>query len=362
MPLTSERTILKLEDLTLGWWNQVLKRAGFDAIARSVSTAKIGTGQMAHNVRFNFEYDNAAARAPATLVGKFPSTDVKSVEAARMFGSYRREVNFYREFSDTCGLSIPPLIYADIDDEAEQFILIMGDLAPAMPGDQTKGLTIEQTKLALIEAAKLHASHWEDPTINALPWLFGAPGTFRIGQNEIEILWDGFRERFADQLEGDTLAIGDVLIRRFERFLYDYAAPKCLIHNDFRPDNMAFGGPQGGESITVFDWQTVGAGAAMNEIAYFMGGAMVPQVRAAEEEDLLKLYHTTLTDLGITNYSLDEAWHDYRRFAGASFAMAVAMAMMAERTERGDKMFLKTLNNSADMIRTLDTLAVIEAL
>lgn len=362
MALISESTIPKLEELTSDWWGPVLKRAGFDATVRTVRTAKIGTGQMARNIRFNFEYDNPAARAPATLVGKFPSTDAKSVEAARMFGSYRREVNFYREFSASSGLSTPPLIYADIDDEAEQFILIMGDLAPAEPGDQTKGLTIEQTKLALIEAAKLHASHWEDPSIQTLPWLFGAPGTFRVGQSEIEGLWGGFRERFADELDSDTLAMGDVLIQRFEKFLYDYTAPKCLIHNDFRPDNMAFGGAQGGEPITVFDWQTVGAGAAMNEIAYFMGGALAPKIRAAEEEDLLKLYHAKLTALGVSDYSFDKAWHDYRRFAGAAFAMAVAMAMMAERTERGDEMFLKTLNNSAEMMRTLDTIAVIEAL
>lgn len=349
-------------DLTPEWWTKTLRQAGYDATVRSVCPTKIGTGQMGENIRFFFEYSGERGQAPETVVGKFPSSNSQSIEAAKIFGAYRREISFYRELSASCCMAIPALIYADFDAASERFILIMGDLAPAEQGDQTKGVTLEQARLALMEAAKLHASHWQDPRIETLPWLYGAPGSYKVTKDTMVQLWSGFRQRFGDKLDDYSITIGEVLIEKFERLMYDHASPICLLHNDFRPDNMAFAGAQGGRPITIFDWQTVGAGPAMKDVAYFMGGALPPEIRAKEEGGLVRLYHETLSGLGISDYPFEQAWQDYRRYAGLSFLMAVSMAMMVERTERGDVMFLKTLKSSAEFMRAVDTLSVLRSL
>ena len=349
-------------ELTPDWWTGTLRRAGYDVTVHAARAIRIGTGQMGENIRFSFEFSGECGQAPQTVVGKFPSSNSQSIEAARMFGAYRREISFYRDLSASCRMAIPALIHADFDAATERFILIMGDLAPAEQGDQTKGVTLDQARMALVEAAKLHASYWGDPTIETLPWLFGAPGTYRMKQETMVQLWNGYRERFGAELDDYSITIGDALVDNFDTLMYGYRGPSCLIHNDFRPDNMAFASAQGGRPITIFDWQTVGAGAAMRDVSYFMGGALPPEIRAKEEADLVRLYHQKLSELGVNDYSFEQAWEDYRRYAGLSFVMAVSMAMMVERTERGDKMFLKTLRNSADFMRTVDTLSVLKAL
>ncbi len=42
---------------------------------------------------------------------------------------------------------------------------------------------------------------------------------------------------------------------------------------------------------------------------------------------------------GITDYSWERAWNDYRRGVYAGFAVTVIASMMVQQTERGDEMF-----------------------
>jgi hypothetical protein len=53
-------------------------------------------------------------------------------------------------------------------------VLLMEDLAPAEPGDQLKGVSLDQARLVIDEAAKLHASHWADAGLDDLPWVSGS--------------------------------------------------------------------------------------------------------------------------------------------------------------------------------------------
>ena len=47
---------------------------------------------------------------------------------------------------------------------------MMEDLAPAEQGDQLKGVSLEQARLAVEQAARLHAARWDDPSIEDLAW------------------------------------------------------------------------------------------------------------------------------------------------------------------------------------------------
>ena len=353
--------IPSLSDLTPAWWTEVLRRAGVNVTVTGTQAAKIGTGQLGQNVRFQMQYADGTA-APATFVGKFPSDNMGSVESAKLFGAYRREISFYRELANRTGIAIPPVIFAEFDSATEKFILIMGDLAPAVPGDQTKGVTLAQAGLALDEAAKLHASHWGNLTIADLPWLMGTAGAFQLNQAMMVQLWARFLDRFGDKIGVSSMEVGETIVDTFDKYMFGYQGPRCLIHNDFRPDNMAFAGPDGGRPITVFDWQTVGVGCGMNDVAYFMGGALSAEMRKLHEPTLVKRYHEALTQSGVLNYSLDQAWHDYRRYSGSAFTMAMAMSMMVERTERGDAMFIKTLQASAQFVRDVDGLSLLKGL
>ena len=349
-------------DMTPGWWTETLRRCGLDVTVASTRRTKIGTGQLGESVRFHLEYTGEARGAPATVVGKFPSADEGSLAAAKLFGAYRREISFYQELAGSCGMATPPLIYADFNPVTQRFILLMGDLSPAEQGDQTRGVTLDQARLALLEAAKLHASHWDDAQLTALTWLMGTQGAFQLSGPMMAQLWAGFRERFENQIDQYCIEVGEVLVDRFDPYIAGYAGPRCLIHNDFRPDNMAFATRHGGRPITIFDWQTVGVGCGMNDIAYFMGCSLTPESRRAEEGALIHMYHDALRSSGIGGYSFHQAWEDYRRYSVAAFSMAMTMSMMVERTERGDAMFIKTAESAATFVRDVDGLAILRSL
>ena len=59
---------------------------------------------------------------------------------------------------------------------------------------------------------------------------------------------------------------------------------------------------------------------------------------------MLRTYHAELIRLGITDYTLDELQQDYRHFTFAGINVAVGAAMLVQRTERGDRLFLTMLD------------------
>ena len=76
-------------DISAEWMSAVLQSAGHDVRVRSVWSAPVGTGQMAHNERLYLEYEGDAGSAPRTLVGKFPSPNEES-RASGARGGYHR--------------------------------------------------------------------------------------------------------------------------------------------------------------------------------------------------------------------------------------------------------------------------------
>ena len=104
----------------------------------------------------------------------------------------------------------------------------------------------------------------------------------------------------------------------------------------------------------VVDWQTVQLGLGAADVAYFLGNAFDAEVRRGCEESLVQRYHEGLLGYGVTGYSLEECWDDYRRSSYASLLMAIFASMMVGRTDRGDAMFMAMANRSAQMAVDLD--------
>ena len=127
-----------------------------------------------------------------------------------------------------------------------------------------------------------------------------------------------------------------------------YESPRCLTHNDFRPDNMMFASEGGGYPVTVLDWQSFAYGVGATDLAYFLAGALTPMERRAHEPELLKLYHDTLTGLGVIGYGMSELQRDYGRGGYLLFGTAFFAAMVVTQTERGDRMFLQMLGSASD--------------
>lgn len=354
--------IRRPQDVDASWLTRALQSAGIDAVVAGFEAKAVGTGQIGDSVRFTLRYARGGDRAPASLVGKFPSADPDSFRTGVALGNYAREVRFYRELAATSLISTPRWYVAEVEEATGEFVLLMEDLAPAEQGDQLTGVTLPQAEAVIDEAARLHASHWEDPALDRLPYVSGSraapPG--QATPDAVRALWLAFRDRYGARLTADQVEVGERLTSRFARWGELRQGPRCLTHNDFRPDNMMFATAAGGRPVTVLDWQSIGFGAGAVDVAYFLAGALPVDLRRAHEPALLERYHRALTTLGVTGYSADDLARDYRGGAFLLFLTAFFAAMIVKQTPRGDDMFMQMIASATQHIADHDALALLD--
>lgn len=328
------------------WLTAVLDSRGIDAVVESVEVEPVGTGQLAETRRFRLAYkDTPDGRAPRSLVGKFTSESPVSAETGHSLGIYRSEVMFYRHLSPRAKIRTPEVYLAEIDDRGH-FVLLLEDLEPARPGDQMTGCTLEETRKALAEAALLHAAFWNDDSLTGHDWLYVPEGAQGFYTTElIEQSWAHVQETYDGWLPADVVEVCERYVRNHGEWNRPRTGPHCLTHNDFRPDNMMFGGTDG--RIALVDWQTVSYLGAGMDVAYFLGGALDRDLRRSAEPDLLRGYHDDLVANGVSGYPFDELMNDYRHYTYAALAVALAATVIVKRTERGDRMLMRMIQDGA---------------
>ena len=267
------------DDLTPGWLTEALRAGGALGPAVQVAAVEptpIGTGQMCDSLRLRLDYEGEPG-GPATVVAKLPAADPTSRATATSLGSYELEVRFYQQLAASLPVRTPRCLYADIDVEAADFVLLLEDLAPARQGDQLAGCTTDEAAVAVAELPNLHAPRWGDPTLASIGWLHRDPAARQAFMAELlPVLHDGFRTRYAERLDDEVASACDALFGRLGEHLGTRRAPATIVHGDYRLDNLLFGGLDGGVPVAVLDWQTVGTGSAMDDVAYFLGAGLLP--------------------------------------------------------------------------------------
>ena len=63
----------------------------------------------------------------------------------------------------------------------------------------------------------------------------------------------------------------------------------------------------------MVDWQGCGVGAALNDVAYFLGTNVVPGDRRRIEREALQEYHDIVCRLGARDFTFDDCWRSYRQ-------------------------------------------------
>jgi hypothetical protein len=352
--------ILRPQDADADWLTRVLAAGGVDAVVKSFTAQAVGTGQIGDSVRFTLAYARGGEDAPRSLVGKFPSAGDQSRATGVALGNYLREVNFYRRLAPTALIRTPRCYFADIDETTHEFVLMMEDLSPAVQGDQLKGVTLDEARLVLAEAAKLHASHWGDESLDDLPWVQGSRHAPSAVSNEMVTgVWRAFVDRYGARVTPLAREIGEATAARFG-MESPQDGPRCLTHNDFRPDNMMFGAPAGGYPVTTLDWQTAGYGYGAVDVGYFLSGALPVETRREHGAALVGGYRAALAAHGVT-YDPEQFQRDYVAGAFQLFTTAFFAAVVVNQTERGDNMFFVMLDGAAAQIDDAGALKMLAA-
>jgi thiamine kinase-like enzyme len=304
----------------------------------------VGTGQMSQTFRIDLQYQDPDSAGPRTVVVKLAAQDETSRSTGIALGIYEAEISFYRELAPRIGGPLPVCHFAQFEAPAGWFTLVLEDAAPAVQGDQIIGCDVAQARLAVRELARLHCPVFGDTELEQSAWL-NRPSM--VNQALVSQLLDGFFDRYGDRISSDHQALCRRLVGSLDGWMADRRGPLGLVHGDFRLDNLLFGGPLAKRELTVVDWQTVGWGPVMSDVSYFLGGGLSVEDRRAHEQELVREYHSALSEQGIPEFSWEECWQGYRRQAFGGVLMAIVASMLVERTERGDEMFMTTLARHA---------------
>lgn len=327
-------------EVTPRWLTARLRACGLIGAAEVTAVAwqPIGTGQVGDSARFTLTYDVPDA-GPATLAGKFAAADPASRQTAAMLGLYAKEAGFYREFAAQLSIRTPRALASEIAPDGGEFVLLFEDLGPARGGNQLAGCAIEDARAAVRELAGLHAPSWGNQAMTAAEWLQPPPGALDTLRGAYRQATAIFAERYADQLAPELMAVCQGLAARADDWFDRQPQVPCLIHGDYRLDNLLFDIRGGAEPIGVLDWQTVAVGSGPTDLAYFLGAGIGTSLRAAHEDELIALYCEAMGQAGV-RLTREAIWSDYRRGALHGVSTAVFSAAFVERTERGDAMFL----------------------
>lgn len=346
MKHTDRDMIRRPQTVSADWVQKMLARSNHTVDVLDVAVEPVGTGQLGDTVRITLTYGER--KGPGTIIGKFAATSEASRQIARNWKLYEREVGFYRRLAEKARVATAAC-YASVLDEGN-FVLLLEDCAPARPGDQIAGIAVPAAYAAIREAARLHSAFWDCGNDPSFAWLETGPLAQPFYDASIlQSAWPQFRDRYADVLTEDMKLVCDAFAERYDAYSRPLDRPRCITHNDFRPDNMLFW-PDG--QIRIVDWQSAALGHNAVDVSYLIGGAFSPEDRREVEQGLLDTYHEELTSQGVA-YSRADLREDYRHFTFAGINVAVGAAMMVGRTERGDRMFLTML--ARHVAHVLDT-------
>ena len=350
-------------ELTPCWVSGALRADGHsvaDVISLEVETVGAGSGLISDVSRLRLTYAQGGD-GPGTVIAKRPSRVENTRVVADALGMYAREVRFYRHLASRTSVTQPRCYFAGLDDDHQNFVLLLEDLSDGRVVDQLSGCSPEDAELIVDRLAALHADWWNDPDLIDRGWVgrlcdspFPEAVAFSFQQG-----WPIVRDRFADDLPPSIIALGD----RFDLLLPMLMAqlsepPYTLSHGDFRLDNMFLFDDS--RDLAVCDWQLMDRSRGPRDLAYFMTQSLATADREAVERTLVERYVERLRSAGVNGYGVEDAWHDYRVASLFAFVYpVVAGGAIDSANERARDLISLALTRSIAAIMQLDCLDLV---
>jgi Phosphotransferase enzyme family len=335
------------KELTDSWLSSVLHTD-----VKVGGASRIGDGLVGMNIRLALQSDGSV---PSSLIAKLPSPDPTSRATGIALRNYEREVGFYLEIAPTVDIRVARCYHAEWHADTGDFVVLMEDLAPARPGDQIVGCTVDQARTAVLELAKLHGPRWGDTGLDDIEWLSRRTADY---SQQLAMLWAMFVPSFTNIFGSYLSPEAATMIQRFGKqiapWIDDRGPANTVTHGDYRLDNLMFAGPDGGAPIAAVDWQTPGHGLGITDVSYFLGASVLPEERRRIERDLVDEYGQALAEYGVA-VDADELWNQYRRDAYAGIVMSVIASQIVGTSDRSEAMFAAMATRHAQHVLDLES-------
>ncbi len=222
------------------------------------------------------------------------ATDIGHTRKVR---SYEVETAWYTTYTEQSRARLPHCLAVDRCDG--DMLMVLEDLDAAGYDIRKQSVTWQEVEACLVWLAAFHASYLDVEPIGL--WEVGAYWHLDTRPDELARLTDVSLKTAASAID-----------HKLKRCTY-----KTLVHGDAKLANFCFS-PQG--DVAAVDYQYVGGGCGMKDVAYFVGSCLDEADCERLEEDILDTYFTALhTALGERHTALEEEWRSLYHVAWADF-------------------------------------------
>lgn len=347
------------EQFDVGCANRVLgPTLGEEVVEVTLSALGEGVGLMSALSRAELRL--ASGKLRQLVIKCAARTENKEISKGLNF--YRNEVNFYQHLAQESPIQSPPCLYAALEPDTQEFLLVLEDMGQQWAGDQTKSCTKEEMMLAFKRAAEFHAHFWQ--RTGDYPWLaqqnhppttvFRRDAIFKPGvEPTIKMFADYFNPSSEQLVRGIAEGYEDLFVRAM-------SAPPTIVHGDYRTDNMLIPYAQGKPEIVAVDWQNTSVGSGAHDIAYFSAQSCGNDLRGEVEQEALHYYYDTLRAGGVQGYSFEDLITDYRYNLMVTMITPIAVCgTLDQGNERGMTLGRIMLERSLAALETMDCAALL---
>lgn len=339
-------------EITADWFQRALAAGGAVApqrLAMEPEVTAVGHGTTSATVRLRASYNDGHVTAPTSAIckiGQWPADATRS-------GPFERERKAYALFGKAPPFRVPRLYYGAGDANGLSNLLIE-DLPAARPGDQIAGCSAAEARAVIEELACFHRAYLGRSEVLDLDWLSKPKALLPAYAKGADVL----REWLGHAIPAGALAVVDAFGARAERWLDHAPAHRTLIHGDARVDNVLFkDGPQGPRACLI-DWQGIGSGDPLYDVAYFLSGSLPVAERRACERELVR-EHARLIAETHPGYAPDPEMRDYARNLASGLWLTVIAAAYVERNARNAELLEVLVARNVAAIEDWDVLAAI---
>ena len=317
-----------ITEVTAAWLGHVLK-----ADIASIEATQIGqgVGLMGDIYQVSIVYVGSGGEgpenpeSPESVVVKLPSSFEENRQQGVTLGMFEAEIRFYNDLAPRVSAGLPEIYFTRIIPGTADFVIVMEDLTHLTLVSQSAGMSFKQALAAVKVLAGIHSVWWNQARVPELEWISSMIGPrIEYVDQLLEQICPVFEAGFGQYLPVGGMDLYQQFAGNYLRINTELAqrSPWTIAHQDYRVENLLFGEQTG--QVVVIDWQGIGRGPGVYDLAYLLGGSMEISLRRAHENELVNAYHAQLVESGVTDYSFTQAWDDYC-FAHLQGGLATSM-------------------------------------
>ena len=172
---------------------------------------------------------------------------------------------------------------------------------------------MEQCEQIVDIYARFHAAWWDDPRLGVEVGAFMDEAAIAQWLENYQQRFAAFADRLGDRLPPERRRIYERVLASWPRLLTRYRSRQHLtiIQGDAHVWNLMY--PRDiADGLRLIDWDGWRLDLGAEDLAYMMAVHWYPERRRRVEVPLLRRYCEALASNGVTGYSFEALWADYR--------------------------------------------------